>query len=212
MILTTYPQFRQHFAAPGALTALDGFPAWPGPDVSDGTISSTPSNLRLNGFDGTIRAVTNSGLGFVFQLPVGGVGPLIDYTKTPIGDPFWPLRITCNLFADDAVIGVHDYIWYVSMRRDPGFYPYIGSSVPVEFTAAEQIFSIVMPNPTAKSGLIDIHLNTSSAAELLQYLTGTDRTSDYALSYLLRNVHLYVKRVSDGAIQYCAIYRRITSG
>lgn len=214
MILTTYPQFRQHFSAPGALTALDGFPAWPGPDVSDGTISSTPSNLRLSGFDGTIKAITNnnngSSVSATFLLPAGGVGPLIDYTKLPAGEPVFPIQITCNNFAGDAVFGVHDFVWYVSQRRDPGFYSQIGTTTLVEFIAAQQCLNVTMPVP--KSGFILIDINTSSVAEIIGSFVATDFVTDYALSTVLKNVQIYCKRVSDGAIQYFSIYRRITSG
>lgn len=182
--------------------------------MGDGTISSGSSHLRKNGFDGTIKAITNnnngSSVSATFLLPSGNVGPLIDYTKLPAGEPVFPIQLTCNNFAGDAVFGTHDYVWYVSQRRDPGFYAQIGTTTPVEFKAAQQCLNITMPVP--KSGFILIDINTASVAEIIGPFVATDLTSDYALSTILKNVQIYVKRVSDGAIQYFSIYRRITSG
>lgn len=112
--------------------------------------------------------------------------------------------VTCNgvgsalIGADDAVLGVHEYNWYVSLRTDD---------------PASQIITATQYS-AAKSGTLQFGVNTTLAAKLLNVtsFTGTTKiTSDLTLQLLYRNVWIYVQRVSDDAVQLVDLLRASTA-
>jgi hypothetical protein len=203
MILGSYTQMRRHFAAPGAATAPDGLPAWPGPALGDGTgaVDNTgASALRAGGFSGTLYAFTAG----AHQFPATVVGPLVDPTKLPSGDPVWPLYVTCAAFVQDSVYGVHEYDWYVSQRRDVGRYPALGATALVEHAA--QALLVTMNDPSSSS-VIAIRPNAAALAVLLPGLAGAELLTASAFATLFRHCHLYARRRSDGAVQWARMYQ-----
>jgi hypothetical protein len=205
MILSNWTQLRVHFADTGATTVADGLPEWPGPllDGGTGAIDNTgaASLLRVNGFTGTLRATTAGGYAF----PLTTIGPLVDPTKIPALDACWPLVITCNGGAVDAVTGVHDFDAFVSQRRDPGMWPIAGSATPVEFPASSQPFAVAIAAAN-KSGSITLTPNTAAVAALLPGLSGSGLLTSAAFSTLFRHVHVYFRRRADHAIQWARLY------
>lgn len=207
MICATYSQWRRFAALGGAAIARDGHLAWPGPLLADGSIdnvgTSSGSHLRINGFSATFTAFTAGGHFFANG---GPIGPLLDPTKIPGGDPFWPLDITCTPSPSDqdAVSGVHEYDWYVYLRRDVARYPIAGSPTLVEHAAPP--FLVSMPDPSA-SGRIQLVPNTSAVAALLPGLSGAALLTPAAWATLFQNVHVYCQRRSDKAIQWAWLYR-----
>lgn len=202
MILSTYSQFRRHFAASGAAVAADGLPEWPGPVLDGGTgeveNASTTSLLRVNGFTATLQVTTAGGLVF----PASTVGPLVDPARIPTGDAGFPLSLTCNAGAVDAVTGAHDYDWFVSQRREEGRYPTLGSLSLT--TWAAQALTVSMPDRT-KSGTISI-TTSAAVAVLLPGLSGSGLLTTGAFTTLFRHVHVYCRRRSDGAVQWARMY------
>jgi len=202
MILARYSELRRHFAATSTL-ADDGFPEWPGPTVGAGTgaidNASSSSLLRVNGFSASLRATTAGG----YTFPGTTIGPLVDASRIPSGDAFWPLVITCNGGASDATTGTHEYDWYLSQRRDEGRYPALGTTALT--TWAGQLFDVTMPT-AAKSGTIAIDIDTTAAGRLLPGLTGSALLTADAFVTLWRHCHLYVRRRSDGAYQWARLY------
>ncbi len=193
----------------GGGTALrimpDGLPRWPGPQRNDGSIDNSPiaaSMLRTSGFSETITA-TSAG-GTAFDTAGKPVGPLLDPDKIPTGDAFWPVVITCNALALDAVAGTHEYDWYLSCRRDLGRYMPAGSTTLVDWQSQALVLS---SGSTYKSGRVDLSLNMTAVAKLLPGLSGSALLTPAAFATLFRNVHLYVRRRADLAIQWVSLYQ-----
>ncbi len=191
MILSSYSQFRRHFSSLSAAT--DGLPAWPGPVLPDGSIdNSTPSSIRASGFSGTMIAKSQGG--HVFQTTL--IGPLLDPTKIPDLDGFWPFEVTVSASVD-AVPPIHDYDWFLSQRRDVGRYPAPGTVSLVEY--ASPAFTVTMPNRAA-SGRISVQLSAYG----LSLCAGADSLTCFAT--LFRNTHLYCLRRADSAVQWARLY------
>lgn len=117
----------------------------------------------------------------VASLRAGGFTGLVTPTIAA-----YPFTITCNADAADAVLGVHEYDWYLSQRTD---------------VAASQYLTIEHDVP-AKSGRVRINTVGANVARLLPGLSGAQLLTTDAQSAIFRNVHLYVHRRSDDAIQW----------
>ena len=112
--------------------------------------------------------------------------------------------VTCNgagssvIGADDAVLGVDEYNWWVSLRSD---------------VAAEQIVTVAQYS-AAKSGTLQFGVNQTLARALLNSTTFTSATNletDLVRQLLYRNVWIYVQRVSDDAVQVIDLLRASTA-
>lgn len=102
-------------------------------------------------------------------------------------------RLTVNAEATDAVSGTHEYDWYLSQRTDD---------------AAKQYLSIgaySLPDGQTRSGTVVISDTTVARSELS--LVGT--MSADQVQQLFRFCDVYVRRRSDGAIQWVNCLRRI---
>ena len=115
------------------------------------------------------------------KLRTGGFTGLATPTITA-----YPLAITCNAEASDAVLGVHEYDWYLSQRTG---------------TAASQCLTIEHDVP-AKSGRVRINIVAGNVALILPGLSGAGLLTDAALATIFRNCALYVSRRSDRAYQW----------
>ena len=205
MILVDWSQVRRHFAAAPTPLDRDGLPFWPGPVLPDQSIDGSGATglLRANGFSGTVVATTQGGQPFVSGL----IGPLVNPALFASGDPVFPISVTCNAGAVDAVPTVHDFKWAVLMRAEPGKHPVLGSPVPQETFISQLIFQVTHANPLA-SGTIQIALNTGPAALLLPGLSGAALLTADAFQIMCKNVFVYVSRKSDHAFQVYRLYTR----
>lgn len=100
-----------------------------------------------------------------------------------------PIILTANAGAADAVFLVDEYHWFLSQRTD---------------VAAIQYLAITRSDtpPSSHSGSVRIG-RTGGGGTVL---------GDYdAIRSIFRDVHLYVKRVSDGAIQHIDFMRDLYS-
>lgn len=104
-------------------------------------------------------------------------------------------HVTCNALTPgdtttgdvDAVLGVADYNWWVSLRSDD---------------PAAQAITVVQDN-AAKSGTLLFGFNLANARTLLNdsgLTTATTLQKDVHLYTLYRNVWIYAQRVSDDFI------------
>lgn len=98
----------------------------------------------------------------------------------------YPFALTCNAEAADAVLGVHEYSWYLSQRTD---------------TVASQCLTIEHDVP-AKSGRVRINIVGANVARILPGLSGADLLTASSLALIFKHVHLYVHRRSDNAYQW----------
>jgi hypothetical protein len=98
----------------------------------------------------------------------------------------YPFAITCNAEASDAVLGVHEFDWYLSQRTD---------------VVANQYLTIEHDVP-AKSGRVRLNIVNANVAKLLPGLSGAGLLTASSLSTIFRDVHLYVSRRSDRAYQW----------
>lgn len=147
---------------------------------------------------------------FRFQFSVTGVvDPITGYEAWPsanvntvgfntLGVPrpitVGAFHVTCNpaapgdvIGADDAVLGVADYNWWVSLRSDD---------------PAAQAITVVQDN-AAKSGTLLFGFNLANAKTLLNdtdLTTATTLNDELRLYTLYRNVWVYAQRVSDNLI------------
>lgn len=108
----------------------------------------------------------------------------------------FPFNITVNGYAADATFGVDLFDFYVSQRTDdaPSQYLLIG---PAQNDPSGLTFS---PSNTY-SGTISISLVSANVTKLLGSDTAT-YTEDENLAKLFKDVHVYVQRRSDKAIQW----------
>lgn len=103
-------------------------------------------------------------------------------------------HVTCNpasagdlIGADDAVLGVADYHWWVSLRSDD---------------PALQAITVVQDN-ASKSGTLLFGFNVAKARALVAnpgLTTATVLNDELTLYTLYRNVWVYAQRVSDDLI------------
>lgn len=202
MILRRYTEVRRFFALPFAGRASDGLPEWPGPLNTDGSFSNTTAGkLRAGGFSGTLQAMTSGGHQFGFTT----IGALIDPAKIPAGDPVWPLDVYCVVppWTQDAVYGVHEYDWWVSLRREVGRAGLADGTALAEWNAPA--LDVAMPDPSA-SGRISLSPNLAAVAALLPGASGAQLLTAEALTTLFRHVHVFVQRRADKAFQWARLY------
>lgn len=206
MIYQHFVHFRLGFALPGATIGDDGLPEFPSATklrASGFSNYSVPlpafpysSSLAIVTPSGDFRALMSAFDGFA-SVPVV---PDADPDDPPIF-PRFPLTITCNNVANDAVSGVHEYDWYLSQRADHE------RVVPIESPPVHrrQYLTITHPN-VARSGTVEIDINPSVVQELLPGYTATTLVARENLTIMLKYVHLYVQRRSDKAYQWAPLY------
>jgi len=117
----------------------------------------------------------------VAYLRAAGFSSLVTPTITS-----YPITLTCNAGAPDAVPGVHEYDWWASARTS---------------TLAAQPFAMTHQDPT-KSGTVSIALNAGNIAALLPGVTGAGLLTADALATIFRDCAIYVSRRSDRAYQW----------
>lgn len=100
----------------------------------------------------------------------------------------FPITITCNAQASDAVAGVDEYDWYLSQRTD---------------TPAIQYLSLAAV--ANKSGTVTLDV-TGQVANLLPGVNSSDYVSDHNLALICKHAAIYVQRRSDKAIQWAYVY------
>jgi hypothetical protein len=107
-------------------------------------------------------------------------------TITGIGRPIqaFPLTVTCNGGLTD-VADSSSFSWYFSQRTD---------------NTAAQYLAITHGDAT-KTGTVTVALTAKCVADL-GLGSATDSLTEDQLVRILNNVHLYVKRHSDDAIQW----------
>jgi hypothetical protein len=140
--------------------------------------------LRTGGFDGTL-AIDISSVWVAFN----GIAFPINQTF-----PSFPITLTCNAGASDTVYGTDEYDWYVSQRTDTAANQYL--TVGRDDTPSSSI---------SRSGSITLDYDPTNVARLLPDHSGASFTSS-ELPLLLRHVHVYVRRRSDGAFQWTKLY------
>ena len=182
MILSCYTEARRFFGD-GMSTYVDGLPEWPGPD-------SASSKLRINGFSGSLGIYVSASL-VPFELG-GGFPRTLTF-------PSFPVVLTCNAMAADAAGDQDFYDWYVSQRVDPARY---------NVAPGNQYLSVARSDSgaTRRSGTISIDVVDANVARLLpDHVGGSFTTAE--LTLLLRHVHVYVRRRSDGSFQWAKLFR-----
>ncbi len=129
-------------------------------------------------------AIANDGMEEwpVAKLRSGGFTGLVTPTITA-----FPILMTCN---SGAVDGGAAFDWYLSQRTD---------------VAADQYLTITQFDPT-KSGSILVGITEVNVLKLLPDVDGITIAYPASLTALLKNVHLYVQRRSDQAIQWIKLY------
>lgn len=229
MILPSYAAFRHHFAEKGqttsvSLTYVAGPPSTitraSGSFVDDGhvaeasiDVANTASNDGRYTID-TVAALTitlsaddalanegpvTSSLTSAFYYTDGaeewprdnvrasGFSDTWDMAPRPI--TAFPAIITINDGVTDSVAGT-SYTWYVRQRTDD---------------SSLQWLSVVHPDAT-KTGSIALLLTSKAVTDLGIALT-TTKLSTEQQRRVLRNVWLFVKRESDGAIQQIDLFQ-----
>lgn len=201
MIFPRYSAFRRGFALVGAAEdPLDGFPVWPTAKLRSGGFSNYPppaepytSALGINHPSGDFNGLLSMFDGFAsFDVPPTA----------------FPLQITVNNYADDAVAGVDEYDFYVMQRVDDWVWD---PSAALLRSPADQYLRITHEDPDnvnpRRSGTIYIDAIEANVAALLPtYLTYPTLPAVEDLRLLLRNVHVYVQRRSDKAYQWAPLY------
>jgi hypothetical protein len=125
-----------------------------GPLAADSLPEFDPANMRKLGFNGGITG-----------------NPLTSF----------PIELTCNAYATDAVDGVDEYDWFVSQQTS---------------VVANKPFAVYrLDTGGTRSGSIGLDLSAWAATE---YPTPFDLSSIQVLFFA---VDIYVIRRSDGAIQ-----------
>jgi hypothetical protein len=133
----------------------------------------------------------------------GLIGPLIDPAKITGGDLLWPLSITCNSNVADSVTGAHEYDWFVSQRRESGWYIPAGESALVYWNLP--MLAASYPDAT-KSGTIALSPTSDALDDLLPGLAGDDLISADSLRAICWNVQVVVIRRADRAYQWANLY------
>ena len=104
-------------------------------------------------------------------------------------------QVTCNSTADDSVAGTDEYDWYLSQRTDD---------------PAKQYWLALDYNPgggNTASGTISL-VHSALATSELGVVDGPLPAQQY--HDLLYKVALYVRRISDGAIQWLDLHKALT--
>jgi len=115
------------------------------------------------------------------ELRAGGFANSVSFNDVDLYTT--PLTVTCNAGASDAVPGVDEFDWFVSMRTD---------------VIANQYFAVgAVAN---KSGSITLTAVLANTETLLPGVT--DYRGDDALRLLFRDVAIYVQRRSDKSYQW----------
>lgn len=105
----------------------------------------------------------------------------------------FPISLTVNGYAADAVASTDEYDWYVSQRTD---------------VAASQYLAVTAyPNLAGStySGSIRLSLTAFAIAEL-DLDDGTELDGADLVKRVLSRVYVYVQRRSDDSIQYVELY------
>lgn len=110
----------------------------------------------------------------------------------------FPITLSVNGQVADAVPGIHEYDWYLSQRSDQAARQYF---------AVAHLFSFI---GDAVSGSIVLSLTDLAVAELAISLPTSPLNTD-RLIQTCKNVHVYVKRRSDGAIQWVDLLKQTLS-
>lgn len=113
---------------------------------------------------------------------------------TPWYDPGGSLEISCNTGAPDAVFGVDDFDWYLSQRTDEQARQYL------------EIENFPADGGESFSGFVRIR----NAALADTFAPNAPSITPQVLKRLFRYAHLYVRRRSDGAIQWVDLHREMT--
>lgn len=157
---------------------------------SDSVTPEGPVVPVLNGYfqdaDGyetwPVAKVREPGSGF------GDLGSTLSGIPTPLAT-FSSFTVSCNAGAADSSSGVDEYDWYLSARTD------VVGSMPL-------LTQGVVVAPNTYSGSITI---TPAASNFGKSLGDPMSPSDVVSVF--KNCHLYVKRISDGAIQWVDLLR-----
>lgn len=106
----------------------------------------------------------------------------------------YSMEITCNATAPDGSFGVDEYNWYLSRRTED---------------VASHFINIAQKPPGASSysGTVII-TPTALAISFLASVVGPKNTPP-VIRRCFKNMHLYVRRLSDGAIQWVDLYRAV---
>lgn len=236
MLYATFPQFRYHFALRGEMTGSPTFTftaphtitrsagTWAGDGVLDGhdidlfncgsqsgrktgvTITA-PTVITVNETLGAGVALTPSFVSAFHDVdgletwPVaivrsGGFSGGITGTPTPYA--LTQFELTCNAGAADAVPWTDEYDWYFSQRTD--------DPAKQLLVATRKPFS----GGDTYSGTIQV-VHTALALTELGF-TGVSDFTPQLVVHLFKNVHAYVRRKSDGAIQWLDVLRAMTAG
>lgn len=109
------------------------------------------------------------------------------------GVPAWyegtKITVTCNAGAADAVLGTDEFDWYLSQRTDDPTKQYL--SITQKPTSGGNSFS----------GSVEI-LHTALATSHLGAVY-----EPRVVSEIMKHVHLYARRRSDGAIQWINLHK-----
>lgn len=115
----------------------------------------------------------------------GGFSSTLTLTPKPITQ--LPVILTCNGLVTDAVAGT-SYKWYIRQRTDD---------------AALKWLNVTTPDVT-RSGSVVIELTATAVAAMGLSLSTSKLSGDQQVR-VLRNVTVFVKRLSDGAIQHAPL-------
>ncbi len=223
MILTSYAALRHHFAEVGRTTSVsltydhvsspntvsraadsfitDGFEAGQSLDVANTTANDARYTIAsVSALSMSIEEQFNSSETIVSSLTgatyytdgaetwptalVRANGFSSTWSLLPRPLTICPAQLTVNGLVTDAVAG-SSYRWYLRQRTD---------------IAADQWLAIVHANPLA-TGTVAITI-TDAGVAALGLATATTKMSTDQQFRLLRNVTVFCRRDSDGAIQF----------
>lgn len=105
-------------------------------------------------------------------------------TMTPRPATQFPVILTCNALATDVDAG-SSYIWYVRQRTDDAALKWLD----------------VQNTDVTRTGSVTIALTAKAVSDMGLALTTSKLTGDQQVR-VMRNVTMFVKRLSDGAIQF----------
>ena len=103
--------------------------------------------------------------------------------------------VSCNTGAADAAPGVDEYDWYLSQRSDDAAAQYLTIAQRSNIGVNSYSGTVIV----ASSTLAATHFDLTSSAD------------EPTLRALFKRSHLYVRRRSDGAIQWVDIYTVMTA-
>jgi hypothetical protein len=176
--------FRTIFAAPGATTDYDGNKAWP------------LALMRANGFNDGIFGMTRAASLVIpiheWRLQVPFRFGIANYSGNPSA-PFTP----------DAVPGVDEYDWWVSQRTS------VDADMFLSVSQAQP--DVGAPPGATYSGAIRLDATPRFYADMGLLTENLSDPGEGSLAgrngrILFKNVHVYCRRRSDGAIQWANVY------